>query len=460
MFIRSLTVKLVLAFLLTSVVGIALAAIFIRQLVVFEFDEYVITQRRTEFMTTISEYYVANGTWAGIDRWLRGPGAKPGYGNGQAGNRPPARIFFEVADTKGVIQLSPEPRRIGQVANPYELSRGKAIDIDGAVVGTLLTPDRTSFRDGPERSYLLRTDWALGAAALVAGLVALVIGVLLARFITRPVRELTVAARAIAAGDLHQQVPVRSSDDLGVLATQFNSMSSDLARANQLRRQMTADIAHDLRTPLTVIAGYLESLRDGMIGATPRRFAAMYDETRVLMRLVDDLHMLSMADAGALKLDYQVVDPRRLLERAAVTHQVAAEQHGVTLQVEVAQETPQLMVDTEQLSRVLNNLIANALNHTPEGGRITLAARPVAEGVELAVADTGSGIAEEHLQNIFERFYRADPSRQTQTGGSGLGLAIVRSIVEAHNGRVDVESIPGQGTTFRITLPVPLSDVR
>lgn len=450
--IRSLTVKLVLAFLLTSVAGIALAAILIRQLVIVEFDTYVVAQRRTEFTSAATQYYVAQGSWQGVSEWMR---AARGGGAGRGMERGgPERIVFELADASGTLVLSPEPRRIGQPVEAQTLARGAPILVNAQVIGTVLTPERTSFRDGPERNYLVRTDWALGAAALGAALIALVIGILLARVITRPVREITAAARAIASGDLHQQVPVRSHDDLGILATQFNRMSSDLARATRLRRQMTADIAHDLRTPLTVIAGYLEALRDGMVSASPKRFAAMYDETRVLLRLVEDLHVLSLADAGALTLNKQQLGVQHLLERAAATYQIAAEQHGVALHVEVSPEVPAIHADAEQIARVLHNLIGNALRHTPSGGRITLSACTREQAIELSVSDTGSGIPQEHLPNIFERFYRADPSRQEQTGGAGLGLAIVRSIIEAHGGSVAVESTPGQGSTFRVRIPI------
>jgi signal transduction histidine kinase len=261
-----------------------------------------------------------------------------------------------------------------------------------------------------------------------------------------------------------------------VLAAQFNRMSADLARATRLRRQMTADVAHDLRTPLTVIAGYLEALRDHVLKPTPERFATMYDETRLLLRLVDDLHTLSLADAGDLPIERRPNAPRQLLEHVAETYHHAAAQQGVALRVDAADAVPELCVDGEQLARALGNLVSNALRYTPAGGTITLHASvkckflsseltsEMAEpqnsrlktqnSVVFTVSDTGTGIAAEHLPSIFERFYRADASRQQATGGSGLGLAIVRSIVEAHGGQVGVESVLDGGTTFTIALPL------
>jgi signal transduction histidine kinase len=284
--------------------------------------------------------------------------------------------------------------------------------------------------------------------------VALALGTVLARLITRPVRELTTAAQKIAAGDLEQRVPVRSRDELGVLANQFNHMSADLARATQLRRQMTADIAHDLRTPLTVISGYMEALRDRVLKPTPERFAMMYDEVQLLRHLVEGLNTLSVADAGELRLDRRPVAPQLLLGRVADTYQHVAEQQDINLHVRIDERVPDICVDLEQMIRALSNLVSNALHYTPAGGQVTLLARAAPAHVQLIVADTGAGIAPEYLPNIFERSYRADASRQQETGGSGLGLAIVKSIVEAHGGQVCVESALGQGTTFTIALPM------
>jgi two-component system, OmpR family, sensor histidine kinase BaeS len=264
---------------------------------------------------------------------------------------------------------------------------------------------------------------------------------------------LTEAITAMHAGDLEQRVELNTRDELGLLAQTFNDMSANLSRANQLRQQMTADIAHDLRTPLTVIAGYLEGLRDGTFQPTPERFRVMGEEVSLLQRLVEDLRTLSLADAGELKLTCGAVSPRELLERVEASFKAQAAVSGVTLRVEADRTLPDVMIDSERMAQVLGNLVTNALRHTPSGGDITLSAQQKADCVELKISDTGLGIAPQDLPKVFERFYRGDPSRQSEGGESGLGLAIARSIVEAHGGTILASSSLGTGTTMTITLP-------
>ena len=286
-------------------------------------------------------------------------------------------------------------------------------------------------------------------------MIALLLGIVVARFYTRPLHELTAAVQKMRQGDLEQQVPVRSRDEIGVLAAQFNQMSADLAHVSKLRRQMTADIAHDLRTPLTVIAGYLESLRDGILKPNPERFETMYAEAMLLQRLVEDLRTLSLADAGELHLNRQAVTPIELLRRTAQSYQSQAEQLEIRLGVDASSALPRILVDPERMGQVLGNLVSNALRYVPpQNGYIKLSAVAAHDVVQLAVEDNGAGIDPAHLPNIFERFYRADEARDLNTGESGLGLAIAKSIVEAHGGTIAVESQVNAGTRFTLLFPV------
>jgi signal transduction histidine kinase len=444
--IRSLTLKLTLAFLLVGLTGAILIAVFVSQRTQDEFVRFIVDQRRAAIVDTLQQYYQENGTWQGVEGvFLRD--LEPDF------RRPPKEILV---DHEGKILWSRRREHIGTQVSPNELQRGAPLEVNHQVVGWILFDDW--FLDGPpppdpQSLFLGRVSQAIIFGALGATALALVLGILLARNLTRPIRELIAATRVVAKGDLGHQVTVRSKDELGELATSFNQMSADLARASKLRRQMTADIAHDLRTPLSIILGYTEALDDGKMRGTPEIYTVMHNEAQQLSRLVDDLRTLSLADAGELKLMLQEIAPQELLKRTASAHQAQAEQQQINLEVNVAPDLPIIKVDTERMAQVLHNLISNALQYTPEGGQIVLSATADDHAIYLQVRDTGEGIAPEDLPYIFNRFYRADQSRRQQTGESGLGLAIARSLVEAHGAAISVESTPGQGSVFTLRFP-------
>ena len=347
---------------------------------------------------------------------------------------------------------------IGEHIGRSEMNHAVPVKVDGRIVGWVLFGQAPlqlrNLPGSPEMDFLDSMRRALFLGAVGATAVALFLGIFLARTISRPVRELTGATRRVAGGELGVQVPVRTADELGELANSFNKMSTDLAQSNQARRQMTADVAHDLRTPLSVILGYTEALSYGKLQATPQMYGVMHSEAQHLSHLIDDLRFLSLADAGELPLERRDVAPLDLLKRTTAAHQAAAAQKQIELQVLVAPDLPDIDIDPERMAQVLGNLINNALRHTPAGGAVFLAAKSGADAVLLQVRDTGSGIDAADLPHIFHRFYRGDRSRQ-QTGESGLGLAIAKSIVEAHGGEITAESAPGVGTTFTISLPHP-----
>jgi two-component system sensor histidine kinase BaeS len=439
---HSLTLKLTIIVVCISLLSVVLVAVFTRYATVSAFDRMLQEQSRTDFITLVTAYYEENGSWKGVDAAVRMQEKSPSAFNG-----------LVLVDQDGRVVFSGPPYRIGQHAPLEELNKGIAIELNGEHIGTLLKDVPPPIRKPEDEVYLARTNQALILSAAGVGILALLLGILGSRTLTRPLRELTAATTAMARGELEQTVPVRSKDELGQLATSFNQMSADLTRANTLRRQMTADIAHDLRTPLTVIKGYTEALRDGDLAPKRSTFETMYQEAEHLSRLIDDLRLLSLADAGELRLNRRPTSPRELLSQAVAAYLPQAQEAGVSLTMELADGLPDVNVDPERLARVLGNLIINALRYTPAGGQITLSGYPHDTGVLLRVHDTGSGIAPQDLPNIFERFYRGETSRYADDGESGLGLAIVKSLVEAHGGVITVASAVGQGTTFEILLP-------
>ncbi len=247
---------------------------------------------------------------------------------------------------------------------------------------------------------------------------------------------------------------MESQDELGQLAEAFNTMASSLAQQEELRRAMVSDVAHELRTPLTNLRGYLEATRDGLVNADYALIDNLYEETMLLSRLVNDLHELAQADAGQLTLLRSPTPLAGLVEQAVTMLRQQTNDKQIALTADLPADLPLVDVDAERIGQVLRNLLNNAIAHTPDGGAIGVSARVQGGEVQVAVRDTGEGIAPEHLPHVFDRFYRADKSRARQTGGAGLGLAIVRQLVEAHGGTVSAESVAGQGSTFTFTLPI------
>jgi two-component system sensor histidine kinase BaeS len=465
---RSLTTKLTLAFLVVGLTGAILVAVLVGQRTRSEFDRFLSERDQATLVQALGNYYAKQNSWDGVGAMLASTPQLDMYSRG-----------VELADAQGVIVFGNHPTPLGQIAPAATLRSGTVVQVSGRTVGYALFPPNDRPRQPgppPDVAFLDRVTWAAAVSAGIAAVIALILGVLLARTLTRPIRELTVATQAMARGKLDQRVVVRSRDEIGELAASFNQMSADLAHASQLRQQMTADLAHDLRTPLSILMGYTEGLQDGRLNGSLTLYTIMHGEVQHLQRLVEDLRVLSLADAGELPLNRRTVDPSALLERTGLAYIDKAEQQGITLRVERDAELPSITVDTDRMTQVLNNLVSNALRYTPHGGEITLTAAQATnderrttkeEGsashsivhrpssiVLLKVRDTGSGIEAEDLPFIFDRFYRADQSRQRiDSNSSGLGLAIAKAIVEAHGGTLAVESRRQVGTTFTITLP-------
>ncbi len=275
------------------------------------------------------------------------------------------------------------------------------------------------------------------------------------RTLTGPLADVMAAAEAVATGDLSVRVPENKPSAFGQLARTFNRMVGELQRIDEQRRNLTADVAHELRTPLHVIQGNLEGILDGVYQPTPEHIQMLLEETQLLSRLVEDLRTLSAAESGHLPLHKERVQVAELLTDLATSFSGQAESAGIKLRVEadgLAGTTVE--ADVMRLNQVLANLIVNALRYTPNGGSITLRGEPTASGVCLSVSDTGQGIPADDLPHVFDRFWRGDAARSHKDGaGGGLGLAIVKQLVELHEGRVSVRSTPGQGTTFTIDLP-------
>lgn len=445
----NLTHKLTLAFLLLSLIVIGLAVTLIWGLINYQFNQYLEVQRQNDFAVAANNYYLENRTWDGVDNYLREQQLLPPLNEVD----PPPQPFVLVNTDRKVI-IASAPYTVGEKVKQGTLDKGIPIESGGEVFGTIISTGQPLVRNPIDQKYVDQINRGFWLAGIVGMLVALGFGLLLARSLTRPVRDLTTATRSMAQGQLEQQVPVRSEDELGELAQAFNQMSADLARANRSRKQMTADIAHDLRNPLTVLSGYLESLQDGKLKPTPERFAVMQAEATHLQHLVEDLRTLSLADAGELKLHLEPTSIPELLERVAKAYRHQAEQQQINLKVEIEPNLPEINLDPTRMEQVLGNLVSNALRYTAADGEIRLEAKQFNGSLSVSVIDNGSGIPVEILPHIFERSYRGDESRSGNE--SGLGLAIAKSIVELHGGNISAQSAD-QGSCFQIKIRNTLS---
>jgi two-component system sensor histidine kinase BaeS len=297
---------------------------------------------------------------------------------------------------------------------------------------------------------------ALMYAALTAMFVAVILSLLFSRGVIAPVRAMSLGAQRIADGRYDERVQVNGEDELAQLALRFNQMAEKLNQTESLRRRLIGDVSHELRTPLTAIKGSMEGLMDGVLPATAETYGQIHAEADRLNRLVDDLQELSRVEARAYQLDLRSVDVASFVYTVTKRLAPQAESKRISLDIELAPDLPRALADEDRVVQVLTNLTGNALQYTPEHGKVTITARRIGDNVQISVRDTGIGIPPEHLTHIFDRFYRVDKSRTRRAGGgSGIGLTIARALVEAQGGRIWVESSgEGHGSTFLFTLPI------
>lgn len=467
---RKLWLRLAAAFLLVSLAAVALFALVMARTIDREFRGYVggqasraVSERATE---VLEMYYASNGTWLGAEAVLPGNGDQatgPGQGQrrgmggmmaGGAGGMM-GGIRYAVFDAQGNLVTGSEPAGVGSTLQPDEQDRATPLVVDGETVGWLLVQQPTQvLLDAAQASFLQQVQRTVVLAGLVAAGLALVAGVAISQVITRPLGRLTSAAQAVAAGKLGERValPAGQAAEIDTLAQSFNHMSGALAEAEAQRRRLTTDIAHELRTPISVMRAQLQAMLDGVYPTDAAHVAVVYEQSLHLARLVDDLHTLTRAESGHLPLEVQPLDPAGLVQRAATLFEPLAQDAGLELAVEVEPALPRIRADSDRLHQVLANLLGNALRHTPPGGSVRLGVRRVGGSVRFTVTNSGATLTAEQAEHVFDRFWRADESRQRDSGGAGLGLAIAREIVHLHGGRIWVDVRDGEAT-FAFDIP-------
>ncbi len=475
---HSLWTKLMGAFVLVILVGTGAILVLVGQATTGQFELYITRtgqQWAARLAPVAANYYTRTGHWTGVETVLRNPwgenttsgmmgsgmmmdemGDWSGHGANDSDMMDSMGAMFSdrliLTQVDGTVVVDTSGSLMGSRLQSADITNGAPITMGGARIGTLLiTPLDTP--STPAGDFLGAVKRSVLVAGLAAATLAIFLGSILFVQITRPLRNLSRAAQGIAEGDLEQRVRVGSRDEVGQVALAFNRMAETLQQYATERRNMISDVAHELRTPLSVIQGNLEAMLDGVLPTTTDELALLHQETLLLNRLIDDLRTLSLAETGQLHLQVRPFEPGMLVQQVVERMRLSAQEKNISLQTEIGGDLPTVSGDPDRLTQVMTNLVDNAVRYNPAGTHVIVGACAVSQGVELSVSDNGPGIPAGEVAYLFDRFWRAEKSRNRATGGSGLGLAIVKQLVEAHQGQVLVESQIGKGTRFRVQLP-------
>ncbi len=441
---HSLRSQLILVFILVIAVGIGIVFFFVNRGIEEEVQQYEADMQQinlTRIEHLVSRYYAEEGDWAGVQLLVENMGTL--YGQ-----------QVVLTDSHEIVVADSQGELLGEQFHPDWAKRTLSPQESDGIIGTVyINPE-------PSIGYALAQRLADSAklvllwSGLLAAATALIVAFVQSRRLLAPIQALSLAARRLGRGDFSHRINLKTRGELGEVTQAFNSMASDLERAERLRRNLVADTAHELRTPLSNIRGHIEAIRDGIVKPDAAAVRSLDEEVMLLTRLVDDLQELALADAGELKLVRQAEDISVLIDQSVAAVQTKVAVKGVTLSVRLPDSLPLVYVDAQRISQVLLNLLENAVVHTAKGDRIEIGAKQRGDWVEISITDTGEGIPREDLPNVFERFYRVDKSRARDTGGRGLGLTIAKYLVEAHGGWVEAQSEPGKGSCFLFTVPI------
>ena len=468
--------RLILSFTLIVLVSVASLVLIARRSAANDVRAFMFRGGMSGTETLVSaleDYYQENGSWEGVESLLTFSGRQQGRRSGSADGRGPGQGLgpgmmsemmnqrLRLADPQGQVLIdtgSPNASAgtltgSDQRLTSTELEQAIALQVRGQTVGYLFPEGNPQFTRLDEVALVNRLNRAALVAGLLAGGLSLLLALLLSARLLRPVRALTLAAERLEKGDLNQRVDVDGQDEISTLGNAFNQMAASLQQAEKSRQAMTADIAHELRTPLAVQRAQIEALQDGVYPVNPENLAALLEQNRLLERLVEDLRTLALADAGQLQLELIPTDLGRLVEPLLERFRAQAGQQQVKLVFSTQGNCPPLRVDPGRMEQILGNLLSNALRYTPAGGRIAITLDCSSGMVELSVHDSGPGIPPDSLAHLFERFYRGDRARNRSEGGSGLGLAIAQQLARAHSGTLSAANHPTGGAMFILRLP-------
>ncbi len=454
---KSLRTKLIVSYLAVAFFTIMAVIAVIRLTSDRSIRQMVIDRQVQTLSTAIETYYVDIGSLNGFQTYYFGFLTIPQYEKPHSPYDQPydMRGLSGLVDSNGVVLLSFSGYNLGDQVPSRIFTEGERVEIDDKTIAWIIVDQDRQFALNPEEErFQERINLAIGWGSVAGMVLAVLIGILLSGNVLKPIRRLTEASVSMTGGKIGQQVPVSSADEIGQLTVSFNTMSEELSRVDSQRKQMTADITHDLSTPIQIISGYIELLESGELELNENHLGIIRTELEHLHRLVGDLTMLSHLDAGGIELIEELIDPNSLLENILNTYEPMAQKNDIELKLRLDSTPALIKVDEGRMLQILKNLVENALRHTPNGGQVTLASS-IGEIVELSVCDTGQGIEEADLPLIFDRFYQVDKARTSGKGKMGLGLAICQALAEAQGVQLRAESEGlGKGSCFILTIPL------
>lgn len=439
---NSLRIKLLMSFFLVIAIGVGTIAYIASNSAISQFDRYVSrdqAERYQRLALTFSNYYRYMGDWDEVSDLTSKVSEM--YNERIVLTNPSGEVLGDTAE-----------ELIGEKIASDWSNKSVTINLGDFSIGKIYI--RTQQRSPLQNTFINSVNKSVLTGGIIAGIVGIVLALLFSRNILKPIRELTEATKKMQQGDLDQRVDTSSGGEIGKLGESFNELAQRLKEQKNLREEMVSDVAHELRNPLSNIQGYLEGLREGMIDPTKQVFETLHQQSLVLNSLVNDLRDVNQAKAGKLNLDKKQVVLEDIISREIKALEAKAEEEGVVLSQNL--NGPNLLkADSARISQVIRNLLDNAITHTSKGGEIRIKTRTSSGEVVTTVSDDGTGIPEQDLPHIFDRFYRVDKSRSRGTGGTGLGLTIAKEIIESHGGKITVKSSEGKGSTFEFTLPLP-----
>ncbi|HOV06902.1 MAG TPA: ATP-binding protein [Anaerolineaceae bacterium] len=450
----SLRLKLILAFISVAVVAVGGVILFVNLDSQRQMQNYAARGGQyglTSLVAGLENLYQQQGSWLGVETYLAENNPRRGAGGSRG-----KELLLTMTNGEGVVLWSSSGEKAGSTLNPKILEKGiQLVTRDGQVCGYLVVANSPALSIDTLSPFVTRMTQAVTYSGILAILVAVILAVVISSYLLKPVRSLTLASKKLSTGDFKTRVNIRGNDELSELGTTFNRMAVDLESAEERKKSLTADVAHELRTPIAVQKAQLESMLDGVLPVNEENLNIALQQADMLSRIVDDLSLLALADSGEIRLEFRATDVQQLVEDVSAQFKLKLQQEGMKIVCEYNPQNGQFLItsDSDRITQILHNLLSNAIRYGKKNGLIQVDVEEKDQILVIAVRDDGPGIPEDAIPHLFERFYRHEKARSRETGGTGLGLAIAKKLARLLGGDLTGGNYPQGGAVFTLTLP-------